>query len=328
MTIVICFLVWGTVLDNKEKLQKELSTLQSELDRIIYLLKIADPTGEASRKRESEGQKPREIAKNNPAPPAPDSRNRPSTEKNHRSTLSPEKNKNVSPLEIHENSRPEGLPVTPIQDRAADVETSESSKPEEKEPACDTTKCKVSDTPEGEVSDTTEGGTTVYAVTKPQWLGAVEEMKKQETEKEAIVDMEGTDQFIDYKDRGAKLQAQVDTGIEEAAPGLIIRKRKQVTTPMVSEAKDSEMSIEPELKAEDAVALLLKHSKAYHVLDVDERLKEDVHFKNRNKKDAKKAKRVLGPEKPSNLDDEPEHSTWVPPKGKYAINGVLHLDSL
>jgi len=38
------------------QLEKELSTLQSEMDRICYLLKIADPTGEAARKRDLKAQ--------------------------------------------------------------------------------------------------------------------------------------------------------------------------------------------------------------------------------------------------------------------------------
>ncbi|KAI3908333.1 hypothetical protein MKX01_027355 [Papaver californicum] len=39
------------VLDTTTQLQAEISSLQTELDRILYLLKIADPTGEASKKR-------------------------------------------------------------------------------------------------------------------------------------------------------------------------------------------------------------------------------------------------------------------------------------
>ncbi|KAM5581086.1 hypothetical protein ABKV19_010352 [Rosa sericea] len=41
------------VLDKTEQLQKELSDLQSEYDRAVFLLKIADSTGEAAKKRDS-----------------------------------------------------------------------------------------------------------------------------------------------------------------------------------------------------------------------------------------------------------------------------------
>ncbi|CAI9113105.1 OLC1v1013646C1 [Oldenlandia corymbosa var. corymbosa] len=40
-------------LENEAKLQKELASLQSELDKVLYLLNIADPTGEAARRRDS-----------------------------------------------------------------------------------------------------------------------------------------------------------------------------------------------------------------------------------------------------------------------------------
>ncbi|PRQ53239.1 hypothetical protein RchiOBHm_Chr2g0164311 [Rosa chinensis] len=41
------------VLDKTEQLQKELSDLQFEYDRAVFLLKIADSTGEAAKKRDS-----------------------------------------------------------------------------------------------------------------------------------------------------------------------------------------------------------------------------------------------------------------------------------
>ncbi|KAL9250767.1 hypothetical protein AKJ16_DCAP08536 [Drosera capensis] len=50
----LCFL--KRVLDRTKKLQEELSTLQTELNRVLYLLKLADPTGEAAKKRETVAQ--------------------------------------------------------------------------------------------------------------------------------------------------------------------------------------------------------------------------------------------------------------------------------
>ncbi|EMS65182.1 Kanadaptin [Triticum urartu] len=69
---VFCFLIdlnCSTVHDNIAKIQKELSDLQAELDKVVYLLKVADPMGEAARKRDL---KPREgnpqASNDNPRP--------------------------------------------------------------------------------------------------------------------------------------------------------------------------------------------------------------------------------------------------------------------
>ncbi|KAG8384560.1 hypothetical protein BUALT_Bualt04G0130500 [Buddleja alternifolia] len=283
------------VLDNKEKIRKELSTLQSELDRIIYLLRIADPTGEAAKKREANEQKPKTVVTKNPAS---DAANRSSSEKNQMVRPSSEKSQTIDP---------EGSLVKSVKDKANVEATLESDvKREKPEPT----------------TDSNEDAATVYTAAKPQWLGAIEDRKKQEISQEVPVNMQDqeTDQFIDYKNRATILTSsdatQEDVGIENAAPGLIIRKRKQVEKSKVSEVKESEQTIGPELKAEDAVALLLKHSRGYHASDEENRpLNEDVPLENKGRKDRKKAKRVLGPERPSFLSDEPEPE-WVPPEGQ------------
>jgi hypothetical protein len=51
--LVAYFLIFLSVLDKTMQLEKELSSLQSELDRTLFLLKIADPSGDAARKRDS-----------------------------------------------------------------------------------------------------------------------------------------------------------------------------------------------------------------------------------------------------------------------------------
>lgn len=286
-----------TVLDKKEKLRKELSTLQSELDRILYLLRIADPTGEAVRKRESKEHKPKTIVKKKPAS---DAGNNPSLEKNKKIVPSLEKSKNFGP---------EGSLVKSVQEKAT-VEAKSESDMKREEPES--------------VND--ESAATVYTVAKPQWLGAVEERKKQEIT-QVPADMQETDQFVDYKDRATILNRTDSSGgdqrIEDAAPGLIIRKRKQVEQPKVSDAKDSEKTTGSELKAEDAVALLLKHSKGYHTADEEDRpVSEDATLENQENKDGKKPKRVLGPERPSFLN-EPDYSSWVPPEGNWLLTSLL-----
>jgi hypothetical protein len=42
---------FSIVHDNTTKIQKELSGLEDELDKVVYLLKVVDPMGEAGHKR-------------------------------------------------------------------------------------------------------------------------------------------------------------------------------------------------------------------------------------------------------------------------------------
>ena len=51
--LVAHFLIFLSVLNRTVQLGKELAFLQSELGRILFLLKIADPSGEADQKRDS-----------------------------------------------------------------------------------------------------------------------------------------------------------------------------------------------------------------------------------------------------------------------------------
>ncbi|GMP96009.1 hypothetical protein CsSME_00044841 [Camellia sinensis var. sinensis] len=66
-------------------------------------------------------------------------------------------------------------------------------------------------------------------------------------------------------------------------------------------------SVGNEIRAEDAVALLLKHKRGYHAAD-----DEAGH----NIEDDKMPKRVLGQERPSFLDGKMDYESWVPPKGE------------
>jgi pSer/pThr/pTyr-binding forkhead associated (FHA) protein len=271
------------VLDKTEQLQRDLESSHSELDRILYLLKIADPSGEAAKKRESKSQ---EIKSSNFIVPAPAAVKQPQKE--------------------------------------------ESKKTEEKL-SSSSQKQGTSDnlTPKSELvpeATATKPVTAKFTMVKPQWLGAVEEKKKAvEIPQKAAVTIDESDDFVDYKDRKKVLgnveteQLNVETGIENAAPGLIIRKRKQVEkSDDAKEVKDSEelltsSSEGPVINAEDAMALLLKHSKGYHTSLAEENEKQG----NQRGKGKKKAKKVLGPEKPPFLDSESaDYEAWVPPKGQ------------
>lgn len=286
----------ATVLDNKEKIQKELSTLKSELDRILYLLRIADPTGEAVRKRESKEQKPETIVKK----PASHAGSKAAPEKIQKIVVKPEKNKKII--------------VSPEKSKTCEPEASLVKSMEEKKIEAKSEPDIARNEP---VSVNDESTATVYTVAKPQWLGAVEDSSKRQEIKLETAEVQETDQFVDYKDRASILnEADSMGGIEDAAPGLIIRKRKQVVQSKVSDAGDSETTTASHFKAEDAVALLLKHSKGYHAAgEEDQAVSEDIIAENHEKKGGKKQKRVLGPERPSFLE-EPDYSSWVPPEGK------------
>ncbi|PWA92521.1 SMAD/FHA domain-containing protein [Artemisia annua] len=268
------------VQDKANSIQKELDGLQSELERVLYLLKIADPGGEASRRRESIAS---EGTQNIPEPSVV---KKPSVEK-------------------HKN----------IKKQVTDDVTTKASKKEES-------------TSEAVVTSATESKpATVYTLTKPQWLGAVDKKETKKPQEAAPVVEEEADEFVDYKDRKEALvkkesaEMDVDVGLENAAPGLIIRKRKQVeetdkAKPGNSDSVESS-SAGVDIAAEDAVALLLRHSRGVQAMD-DEVMHDGEGDKraDKGKKGKKKAKKVLGPERPSFLDGETDYESWVPPQGQ------------
>ncbi|XP_030547946.1 kanadaptin [Rhodamnia argentea] len=268
------------ILDKTTHLENEISSLQSELDRIVYLLKFADPSGEASKRRDLKVEEPKSIASDNLFAPI----------EKHISSETKERNKQGKSAN---GSRSEGT----IQN------TKSSKKPDDVQT----------------LEDKAEEKAVPYTVVKPQWLGAIDDMQERETHKEPeISDVPDSDQFVGYKDR-SKILAGIDSharstsGIEGAC-GLIIRKRK----PEGSEEKPNDHSSSSargsELAAEDAVALLLKHQKGHYSLDSEGN--EDMSSRQPSSNDVKKPKRVLGPEKPSFLNASSDYESWVPPEGQ------------
>ncbi|KAJ8546259.1 hypothetical protein K7X08_018842 [Anisodus acutangulus] len=239
-------------LEKKEKLDKELSALQTELDRVLYLLKIADPTGEAAKKRELKVQEPKTSLTKTVTTDAP---KQPPAEKNKKDKAEPKD----------------------LMEKQDTIDANSTSSQETKEIG----------------TDAADGKNVVYTVSKPQWLGAVEEKQKLLV---FLWQLQENDEFVDYKDRKKVLvkpdvtQLIADSGIESAAPGLIIRKRKQVEKSDATELKDSQQSSGTEMKAEDAVALLLKHSQRYHGTDDEvEHSGQDVSHENQPRNKKKKA---------------------------------------
>ncbi|KAK0584085.1 hypothetical protein LWI29_007387 [Acer saccharum] len=270
------------VLDKTAQLQKELSTLQSELDRIFYLLKIADPMGETTKRRDTKVQEPKLHKPEMPAAVV-----------KHKPPIEPKSAGSAKPLNVS-MQKEKTPPVTAVESN--------------KKPEADNI-----------VNNADEGKVAVYTIAKPQWLGAVEdkETKKTKQENEEVFNTQEPDQFVDYKDRqkilsNADETLVKDSGIETAASGLIIRKKNQIenSEDVDDKALDHETSssVGPELKAEDAVALLLKHKRGYHAEDDEETKK--------TRKDKKKPKRVVGLEKPSFLSSDSDYESWVPPEGQ------------
>ncbi|XLR50493.1 hypothetical protein HN51_001183, partial [Arachis hypogaea] len=144
-------------------------------------------------------------------------------------------------------------------------------------------------------------------------LGAVEDRVTDDNQQPIapLHDTDESNQFIDYKDRNKILGSGDDakireSNIESAAPGLILRKRKQVEMTGANSndvTRQSTSAPVGEKMSEDAVALLLKHKRALYATD-------DVKNQDEEKR---KPKRVLGPEKSSILNDQTD-DTWVPPQ--------------
>ncbi|CAL0318762.1 unnamed protein product [Lupinus luteus] len=290
--------------DKSVQLEKELSTLQSELDRICYLLKIADPTGEAAKKRELKGQEPKP---NKSEEVASTIKNKPRAETQKSKEL-PAKADCKSPPETQKSTEACEKTDGSVQgDKSADstlsLDKSESG------------------------SDRLEAENVVYVAPKPQWLGAIEDRVTDDNQQLSaplpLHEMDENNQFVDYKDRNKILSIDDDTNtsveskIESAAPGLILRKRKQVETTgrnSYDATQQLTSSTSGEQMAEDAVALLLKHKRGLYAND-DEGRSKSADDRN-NTDERRKAKRVLGPEKPSFLSEEMDTETWVPPEGQ------------
>lgn len=293
------------VLDRSVQLEKDLSSLQTELDRIVYLLKIADPTGETARKRAT-------------------------TPKEHKSK---ESASSRSAVKKSEKSKIEQKKVNQLE-KAISVSSSKQATPDVTVEATE-----ASNTSEN-VADSAEQKPTVYKITKPQWLGAVEDRERNEIQAEKRPETEDGDEFIDYKEREKILEStesqsekKLDSNLESAAPGLILRKRKPAETAEDGEDLKSKLSesVGANMAVEDTVALLLKHKRGIYAGEEEsDILSHDRRDQKQSGKDNKKPRRVLGPEKPAFLEQRPEsdYETWVPPEGKFFIRICMYVTSI
>ncbi|KAL9226483.1 hypothetical protein vseg_002290 [Gypsophila vaccaria] len=271
------------VVDKTVQLEKDISTLQTELDRIVYLLRIADPTGEAAKKRAIIKEQTCKDALISPAVKRP--------------KISKIGKINVSQPEKPSNVANEVAPA--VIDKTSDAPKSSS-----------------------DVTNSEEEKPSPYVAVKPQWLGAVVDREPKESQQVKSVDTSEGDEFVDYKDRQKILESndsQVGTKpeseIENAAPGLILRKKKTVET-TENQSSESSAANSADTMVEDAVALLLKHKRGLYAVDEESCLENETKIdQQQSGQESKRAKRVLGPEKPDFLQTK-DNPTWVPPKGQ------------
>ncbi|XP_043702106.1 kanadaptin [Telopea speciosissima] len=288
------------VLNTTMQLEKEFSVLHSELDRVVYLLKIADPTGEAARKKDFRMQ----ASKSNQQDiPKSSTMKQPAVKKN-KSSVSEK---------VENGSLMHGTPNA----------STDASKPPETD---------------NNASDSIDSKAPAYTVTKPLWLGATLDREVKEIQQETPLNIPESDKFVDYKDRKKILGAVDDalqkkeSDLESAGPGLIIRKRKQVEKHEGGDTRAPEQSTsvttEAEASAADAVALLLKHTRGV-IASEDDGIDENQNIQagtqprkdgsksSQPRKDGSKSRRVLGPDRPSFLDSSsPDYESWVPPEGQ------------
>ncbi|KAK8949599.1 hypothetical protein KSP39_PZI006332 [Platanthera zijinensis] len=262
------------VIDRTVKTERKISDLQAKLDKFTYLLRIADPSGEAARKRnaaKAQAPKSNQCMPNN----------------------FPRKSHSHEPAKEISEKQP------PMEIRGSISKLEKTSRNDEKVPA--------------------------YTMVKPQWLGDTRKTEPEDAGNRmpaANLDDAASisDGFVDYKDR-KEIFAPVneEKNLEDAAPGLIIRKRKPAEkadeqgADKVAKVEGPSSAAEAETIAADSVALLLKHNRGFHASS-DEI--QNSQAETRSDKANSRRRGILGPAKPDFLDTGREYESWVPPKGQ------------
>ncbi|KAK4740479.1 hypothetical protein SAY87_032411 [Trapa incisa] len=264
------------VLDKTLQIEKEISTLQSELERITYLLKIADPSGEASRKRNLKGQEPKsdqlgpaDIAKKN------------------------EVKRSGKHIEIVDVPREERT----ASEKPGDEKTADADS-EEKPIAYTSVKPQWLGAVEDKVEEESKKEAEGLIVPESDQFIDYKDRKKI---------LSSDDDFRGKPNLGTE---------DPISGLIIRKRKQnedpEVTEDKIPE--DSTTMQGAELAVEDAVALLLKHQRGYHGLDSEGN--NDLSSSIQSGESKKKPKRVLGPEKPSFLDTSSDYESWVPPQGQ------------
>lgn len=266
-----------SVQDKTAQIQQELSTLQSELSRILYLLKIADPTGEEVKKRELKSQEPK--IKKSETPPV---------EKKISLPL-----KQADPKEHKEKEVAKDLVDS---DNKPGVEKNASETAEEKKTAV-----YVPSKPQW------LGSAANRATT---------EEKKPEIVAAATDSTEVADGFVDYKDR-KNIALTTTTGIEGATGLIIRkRKQENKSEEEDDESKEKQAEVMAQDAVALLLKHSVGHHANEEDEELSKKEESKQGSGHSRKKKKKTAKKVVGPDKPEYLDESTEYDSWVPPAGK------------
>lgn len=266
--------------DRVTQMQKELSDLQTELDKIMYLLRIADPMGEAARKKDVKAQPIR-------SGPVATILKQPSSEQKLVTVTVPKKPST--------GSQPE--------------ETSHST-----QAACHTEQGKDASEEKSNGAPVYASMKPQWLGAKRDM--EPEENQMGEThldESNNFIDYKDRKKALASVDDGQEIERAAPGLIIRKRkpidkPGVTVDKASKVDGPSSSDA---------ETLAADAVALLLKHKRGYSSTD-DEGLDQNKHLASGGQagKEMSQSKRVLGPSRPAFLDSNPDYESWIPPEGQ------------
>lgn len=265
------------VRDKVVQMEKELSDLQIELDKIMYLLRIADPMGEAARKRDVKAQV---------------SKSRPST------------NILKQPSSMQKQVTTPKKPSTSSQPEETSHSTQAVQHTEEGKDAC---KEKSNGAPAfasmkpqwlGAKRDVEPEENKI--VEAP--LDESDKFIDYKDRKKALASVDDS-QEIERAAPGLIIRKRKPTD----EPGVTIDKAPKV---------DGLPSSEPDTSAVDAVALLLKHKRGYFAMDDGLEQNRQSQSEGQAGKEMSQPKRVLGPSRPAFLDGSPDYESWMPPEGQ------------
>eukprot|EP00250_Pteridium_aquilinum_P000546 c1061_g1_i1 orf=125-2422(+) len=269
--------------DRASNLRQELEKQQADLNRIMFLLKVADPSGEALKNWENEPRstKSHEVAFAGVTPAV-----QKISKKEFNLKVNQEENRETSAIE---NLKSKEVSTVPLQvDGQQDKGKQENMK----------------------------GPLWLGHARK----NLVETMVTDDNPQETSTDDQ---EFLEYKERHKSTPKAQDHGssseIPEDACGLILRKPKDGPKEITQEEDhDDEKKLweGAALAAADTVALLLRHQKGLGAV-VDEELQEETPQTTNEDVSSRSKKRKLGPERPEFLNKgEGKFQAWIPPAGQ------------
>eukprot|EP00252_Welwitschia_mirabilis_P000617 TRINITY_DN1060_c0_g1_i1.p1 TRINITY_DN1060_c0_g1~~TRINITY_DN1060_c0_g1_i1.p1 ORF type:complete len:751 (+),score=218.77 TRINITY_DN1060_c0_g1_i1:121-2373(+) len=275
------------VKDQELRLQQKLESLQSEMDRVIYLLKIADPRGEASQRRHhhvtlrqghtrSDENKTACIEMNEPSEHKPENIQERMSPK-----LSSGKDTSSSVIEIKDKML-DGTAVL-------------------KKPVWLGAGCKDADKEE-----TAKDSNRLDQTDSEHFVSYKDRKSGQLTSKNTS---EFSSLLEDAKGLVLRKPKQVQKKFDNGEEQQVVAEDLKETT--CSTSGDAETS------AADAVALLLRHKRGLVASDEEDDNQDSGSMQNSMNLPEKKKSRKLGPDKPVFLNSETnDYDSWLPPQGQ------------